>query len=178
MDGTLAARPAPIPAARQPWYKVLYIQVLIAIVLGVLLFVIFGVWIGCARAIYVGTVGAASASMAVPDTLGALADVVMHAPGHGSLIVLGNLAGFLFAVLVLTISVVSFPMLLDRNCPPMVAVQTSVRAVWLNPVPMAVWGLVVAVLLALGSVPFFVGLAVAMPVLGHATWHLYRKLIQ
>ena len=147
------------------------------IVLGVLLFVIFGVWIGCARAIYVGTIGAASASMAVPDTLGALVDVVMHAPGHGSLIVLGNLAGFLFAVLVLTISVVSFPMLLDRNCPPMVAVQTSVRAVWLNPVPMAAWGLMVAVLLALGSVPFFVGLAVAMPVLGHATWHLYRRVV-
>lgn len=147
------------------------------VVLGVLLFVIFGVWIGCARAIYVGTVGAASASMAVPDTLGALADVVMHAPGRGGLIVLGNLTGFLFAVLVLTISVVSFPMLLDRNCSPMVAVQTSLRAVRMNPVPMAAWGLVVAVLLTLGSVPFFVGLAVVMPVLGHATWHLYRRVV-
>jgi uncharacterized membrane protein len=54
---------------------------------------------------------------------------------------------------------------------------TSLRAVALNPVPMAVWGLIVAVLLVLGSLPFFLGLAVVIPLLGHATWHLYREVI-
>ena len=82
-----------------------------------------------------------------------------------------------FAVLALSISVVSFPLLLDRDVGPVAAVKTSLRAVMANPVPMAAWGLVVAVSIAVGSVPFFVGLAVVMPILGHATWHLYRRVI-
>jgi uncharacterized membrane protein len=57
------------------------------------------------------------------------------------------------------------------------AVSTSVKAVIANPGPMAVWGLTVAGLLVLGSIPAFVGLVVVVPVLGHATWHLYRKLV-
>lgn len=75
------------------------------------------------------------------------------------------------------ISVISFPMLLDRDVGAATAVMTSVRAVMVNPVVMAAWGVIVAVLLALGSLPAFIGLAVVMPVLGHATWHLYRKLV-
>ncbi|MDH3738151.1 MAG: hypothetical protein OER92_03080, partial [Alphaproteobacteria bacterium] len=59
-----------------------------------------------------------------------------------------------------------------------VAISTSVRAVAANPVTMGVWGFIVSALLIVGSVPFFFGLAVAMPVLGHATWHLYRKVVQ
>jgi uncharacterized membrane protein len=47
-----------------------------------------------------------------------------------------------------------------------------------NPLPMAVWGLIVAVLLVIGSLPIFVGLAVILPVLGHATWHLYRRAVE
>jgi len=58
------------------------------------------------------------------------------------------------------------------------AVLTSVRAVAANPAPMAVWGLIVAGLLVVGSLPFFVGLAVVVPVLGHSTWHLYRKVVE
>jgi uncharacterized membrane protein len=94
------------------------------------------------------------------------------------LIIFGNGIGFLFAVLVLTISVVSFPMLLDRNVGVAGAIVTSVRAVAANPVTMALWGLIVAVTLVLGSLPLFFGLAVVMPVLGHATWHLYRKVVE
>ena len=89
----------------------------------------------------------------------------------------GNLVGGLFAVLVLTITVVSFPMLVDRDVGPIVAVETSVKAVLANPAIMVVWGVMVAVILLLGSLPLFLGLAVAMPVLGHASWHLYRKLV-
>jgi uncharacterized membrane protein len=68
-------------------------------------------------------------------------------------------------------------MLLDRDVGAAVAVETSVRAVLTNPVPMAIWGIMVAALLVIGSLPFFVGLAIVMPVLGHATWHLYRRIV-
>ena len=94
------------------------------------------------------------------------------------LIIVGNGVGFLFALSVLIVSVVSFPLLLDRDVGAVEAVLTSVRAVAANPLPMAMWGLIVAALLLLGALPFFVGLAVVVPILGHATWHLYRKLVE
>jgi uncharacterized membrane protein len=93
------------------------------------------------------------------------------------MIVIGIGVGFLFAVLVLAISVVSFPLLLDRNAGIGTAVTTSMRAVAANPGIMGLWGLIVAAGLVLGSLPFFVGLVVVLPVLGHATWHLYRKVV-
>ncbi len=93
------------------------------------------------------------------------------------LIGVGVGVGFLFAVLVLAISVVSFPLLLDRNPGIDTAVWTSVRAVAANPGPMVVWGLIIAGGLVIGSLPLFVGLIIVMPVLGHATWHLYRKVV-
>ena len=77
----------------------------------------------------------------------------------------------------LTLTVVSFPLLLDRDVGAVEAVITSYRAVRANPVMMATWGVIVALALLLGSLPFFVGLAVVLPVLGHATWHLYRKVV-
>src|SRR5207248_3909375 len=95
-----------------------------------------------------------------------------------TLIVLGNGIGFLFAVAVLSISVVSFPLLLDRDVGAVEAALTSVRAVAANPVIMAAWGLIVAILLLIGSLPLFFGLAVVVPVLGHATWPLYRRLVE
>ena len=89
----------------------------------------------------------------------------------------GLVIGFLFACLVLAISVVSFPLLLDRDVGIGMAIRTSFEAVARNPVPMAAWGLIVAAGLVLGSIPFFAGLIVVMPLLGHATWHLYRRVI-
>ena len=91
--------------------------------------------------------------------------------------IVGIAVGFVFAVAVLTISVISFPLLLDRDIGLAKAVRTSVRAVRANPGPMAVWGMIVAGGLVLGSLPLFVGLIIVMPVLGHATWHLYRKVV-
>jgi uncharacterized membrane protein len=93
------------------------------------------------------------------------------------LIVVGCGVGFLFAVVALCVSVVSFPLMLDRHAGAADAMVTSLRAVAKNPVPMAAWGLIVAVLLVLGSLPLFLGLAVVIPLLGHATWHLYRKVV-
>ena len=97
--------------------------------------------------------------------------------GGWAMIIVGNAVGFLFAVLVLTISVVSFPMLLDRDVGLTRAVETSIRAVTMNPKPMAVWGLIVTGGLLLGSIPLLLGLIIVMPVLGHATWHLYRTVV-
>jgi uncharacterized membrane protein len=84
----------------------------------------------------------------------------------------------LFAALVLSISAISFPLLLDRDVGATVAMQTSLRVMAANPLPMALWGLIVAALLVIGSIPFFVGLTVVLPVLGHATWHLYRRTVE
>lgn len=141
--------------------------------LGVLLLVLFGVWIAAADAIYVATFGHAPAA-SIPD----FATRVLTTPEGWSLITVGCGVGFLFAVAALCVSVVSFPLMLDRHATAIDAIRTSLRAVRENPVAMAVWGLVVAALLAIGSLPFFVGLAVVLPVLGHATWHLYRKVVE
>ena len=94
------------------------------------------------------------------------------------MIVVGVGVGLLFALLVLAISVVSFPLLLDRDVGLRTAVLTSISAVAANPGPMAIWGLIVAGGLLIGSIPAFLGLIVVMPVLGHATWHLYRKVVE
>jgi len=142
-------------------------------VLGVVLVAIFIAWLFAAQAIYQATMGASAA----PDSIGAFLSQIFGTAAGWRLIIFGNLVGLLFAIVVLTLTVVSFPMLLDRRVGPVAAVSTSIRAVFANPVTMAVWGLIVAFLLLLGSLPFFVGLAVVMPILGHATWHLYRMVV-
>jgi uncharacterized membrane protein len=96
--------------------------------------------------------------------------------GH-NVIFEGNIVGFLFALLAFSLAVVSFPLLLDRNVGVAVADLTSVRTVFTKPITMALWGLIVACSLLIGFIAFFVGLALVMPVLGHSTWHLYRKVI-
>ena len=141
--------------------------------LGVLLMIVFLVWLAAAQAIYVASFGYTPAA-SMPDFV----TRVLTTPAGWRLIVIGNGVGLLFAVLVLTVSVVSFPLLLDRDVGVAEAVLTSVRAVAANPVPMALWGLIVAAILAIGMVPLFFGLAVVMPILGHATWHLYRKVVE
>ncbi|HEY3147284.1 MAG TPA: DUF2189 domain-containing protein [Dongiaceae bacterium] len=93
------------------------------------------------------------------------------------LIGLGCGIGFLFAVLALVITVVSFPVLLDRDVGLVTAITTSIRAAAANPVPMAAWGLIVGGGLVIGAMPLFMGLVIVMPVLCHATWHLYRRLV-
>lgn len=95
-----------------------------------------------------------------------------------TLAIVGTAVGFVFAVVVLCISVVSFPLLLDRRVSAMTAAKTSFRAVRANPQSMFFWGLMIAVILVLGFLPAFIGLIVVIPVLGHATWHLYRKVIE
>jgi uncharacterized membrane protein len=140
---------------------------------GALLLIIFLVWVATAQAIYVSLFGNAPAAE-IPN----FATRIMTTPEGWELIVVGCGVGFLFAVVALCISVVSFPMMLDRHASAADAITTSLRAVAQNPVTMAAWGLIVAVLLVLGSLPLFLGLAVVIPLLGHSTWHLYRKVIE
>jgi uncharacterized membrane protein len=142
------------------------------IVLGVELFVLLGLWLVVANFIYTVTIGAAA-----PDSVVGFLHQVLTTGGGFALIVFGTGIGFIFAVVVLSISVISFPLMLDRNVSVGTAMATSVRSVIANPVPMAVWGIVVAGGLMIGSLPLLLGLVVIMPVLGHATWHLYRAVV-
>lgn len=139
---------------------------------GVLLLVLFLVWLTVAQSIYDSTFGYAPAAD-IPDFV----QRVLTTPEGHRLIAVGCGVGFLFALVALCISVVSFPLMLDRHASATDAMLVSLRAVIRNPVPMAVWGLIVAILLVAGTVPFFLGLTIVIPVLGHATWHLYRKIV-
>jgi uncharacterized membrane protein len=141
-------------------------------VLGLVLLAIFLVWLLAANVIYQVTLGPEP-----PVSIAAFARDVFTTTAGWIMILLGLGVGFLFALLVLAISVVSFPLLLDRDVGLHTAVRTSIRAVAANPGPMAVWGLIVAGGLVIGSIPAFLGLIFVVPVLGHATWHLYRKVV-
>jgi uncharacterized membrane protein len=134
---------------------------------------VFVAWLLAALWIYDMTFGGM-----VPTSILDFITQVFTTPEGWTLIVVGNSVGFLFAVVAFTIGVVSFPLLLDRNVGSLEAIRTSFRAVVANPVTMALWGFIVASALLLGALPFFVGLAIVWPVLGHATWHLYRKVVE
>ena len=143
------------------------------VALSLVLFVLFGIWIAVAQSIYTASFGY------LPVTsLRAFANNVLNTSQGQHMIVVGDTVGFLFALLAASISVISFPLLLDRNVGFWAAVATSLRVVLKNPITMAAWFLMVAVLLVIGSLPMLVGLAIVLPVLGHATWHLYRKAVE
>lgn len=92
-------------------------------------------------------------------------------------LVVGNVEGAVLSLILFSLTVVSFPLLLDREVDFVTAMITSVRAVVMNPVPMIGWAAVVVVLLIVSVLPFFLGLLVTLPVLGHTTWHLYRRVV-
>jgi len=141
--------------------------------LGLALIAVFAAWIASAQAIYgslYGTAAPASAASFFSD---------VFSTDRGMLLIgLGCGVGLVFAVLVLSLTVVSFPLLLDRDVGLVPAVATSLRVTAANPLAVATWGLIVAGLLVLGALPLFIGLAVVMPVLGHATWRFYRRAVE
>lgn len=142
------------------------------LVLGFILFAIFLAWMVAAQMIYSITLGPAP-----PVSVTAFLRDVFTTGAGWAMIVVGIGVGFLFAVLVLALSVMSFPMLLDADVGLGIAMSTSIRAVARNPRTMAAWGVIVAGSLVIGALPLFLGLIVVLPVLGHATWHLYRKVV-
>lgn len=139
---------------------------------GCTLLVIFTAWVATARILYAGLAGDLH-----PRSLGDLLGFALTTPAGWALVILGNGLGFLFAALALTIGVVSLPLLLDRGGGAVAAIRTSIRAVQASPGPMAAWGAIVAGALVAGCLPVFIGLAVVLPILGHATWHLYRRAV-
>lgn len=140
--------------------------------LGAMLTGLFIAWLFCAWLIYRGLLGL-PADVSTADFLRA----VFTTFNGWIMIVVGNSVGLLFAILAFSISVVSFPHIIDRRVDVPTAVRTSIAAVEHNPRVMMIWGLMVTGLLVLGCLPLLVGLVVVMPVLGHATWHLYRKVV-
>jgi uncharacterized membrane protein len=142
------------------------------VVMGLLLLALFALWLFAASFIYTLTLGPD-----LPVSATNFARDVLTTPQGWTMIVVGMGVGFVFALVALVISVVSFPLLLDRNVGVYTAVATSLKAVWQNPGPMAAWGLIIAAGLVIGTIPLLVGLAIVLPILGHATWHLYRKVV-
>jgi uncharacterized membrane protein len=141
--------------------------------LGLLLIALFLVWLAVSEGIYDVTLGPAA-----PVSAWRFVQDVFATPAGWAMIGLGLVVGVLFAVCVLAISVVSFPLLLDRPVGLGTAIATSLTAVRRNPVPLGLWGLLVVVALFVGAVPCLIGLAVVLPVLGHSTWHLYRRIVR
>ena len=142
------------------------------VALGAILVVTFLFWLLLANAVYNLTLGPQA-----PASLSNFAHDVAHTHAGRTMAYVGISIGFVLAVGALAISVVSFPMLLDRNVSLETAIRTSARVVARNPLTMAAWGLIIAGSLVLGSIPLLLGLVVVMPVLGHATWHLYRRAV-
>ncbi len=140
--------------------------------LGLILFMIYAVWLLIALGIYAVTLGPQP-----PVSVGAFLHDVLTTPAGWTMTIVGIGLGFMFACVVLVLTNVSFPLLLDRNVGVGRAIATSVQAARVNPGPIAAWGLIVAIGLLAGSIPLFFGLVLVLPVLGHATWHLYRKLV-
>jgi uncharacterized membrane protein len=140
--------------------------------LGVLLLVIFLAWLMTAQVLYQSLFG-----WHAPESMSAFLNEVFTTRNGWWLIIAGNALGFAFSAVVFCISVVSFPLLLDRDVGAIPAILTSVRAVAANPGPMVLWALIIAALLVVGFIPLFIGLAVVLPILGHATWHLYRRIV-
>jgi uncharacterized membrane protein len=142
------------------------------VVLGIYLTMVFIVWMMAANLVYALTLGTEPYA-----TTGAfVADVFGTAAGW-QMIFFGTLVGFFFAAVVLASAMVSFPMLVDRDIGLADAVVTSWQVARRNPRVTAIWGAIVAALLVAGSIPLFLGLIVVFPVLGHATWHLYRRAV-
>ncbi len=139
---------------------------------GAMLFAVFIAWLLTAQALYSAIFGPEP-----PASFGNFLSQLFSTSEGWTLILAGNAIGFVFAVVVLSTTVVAFPLLVDRDVGAWAAIHTSARAVMANPLQMLAWGFIVALLLALGSLPLFAGLIVVIPVLGHATWHLYRKVV-
>ncbi len=137
-----------------------------------MLMALFVAWLVIAQVLYTSLFGPEP-----PQSLALFLASIFSSENGLLLMLAGNAIGFCFALVVLATTVIAFPLLLDRDVGVVAAIETSLRATLVNPIPILGWGLIVAALLIVGTIPIFVGLAVIMPILGHATWHLYRKIV-
>jgi uncharacterized membrane protein len=141
--------------------------------LGGLLLLIFAAWMITANWLYGRIMGSAT-----PDSITGFLNSVLTTSEGWTLILVGHAAGFIFAATAFVISVVSFPLLLDKPVGVGEAISASIATVKRNPFTMAVWAAIIAGGLMVGSALLFVGLVIVLPVLAHASWHLYRKAVR
>jgi len=140
--------------------------------LSLVMMLLYVAWLALAESLYLCTLGALESA-----TFGDFLVRLFSTREGAALMLYGNVCGLLFAFAALAMSVVAFPLLLERPVSLLTAVGTSIRAVASNIWVMLLWGLLVTVLLLAGAAVFLVGLAAVLPILGHATWHLYRRLV-
>jgi uncharacterized membrane protein len=142
------------------------------VVLGFYLAGLFIVWLIVANMIYSYTLGPEP-----PASLAAFASATLTTGPGWVMTIVGTSVGGLFALAALATSLVSFPLLLDRHVGVPMAVATSFRVFRASPVVCLSWGFLVGSSLIIGALPFLLGLIIVMPILGHATWHLYRRAV-
>ncbi|MGH1463835.1 MAG: DUF2189 domain-containing protein [Cognatishimia sp.] len=142
-------------------------------VLGMFLLIWFMLWMAAAFAVYTMTLGPA-----MPESTASFVTAAFTTSNGWAMIATGMAVGAVFGAVVLVVAAISFPMLIDRPVGLPIAVVTSVRVARNNPMVMISWGICVAVLLALATLPLFFGLVLVLPWLGHATWHLYRRAVR
>lgn len=141
-------------------------------VVALVLAAIFLAWVASAHALYVAFFGSPYGV-----TIDELARQILQTPHGWKLVFWGNLIGLGYAILAISVSLVSLPLIVDGEQDAVRAMIVSVRAVLKNPMPVAIWGLIVAGTVFLGALTGFLALAILFPILGHATWHLYRRLV-
>lgn len=142
------------------------------LVLGLYLAALFIIWLVAADMIYSRTLGPEP-----PASIMAFATEVVTTRQGWIMAITGGAVGAVFAFAALAMSLVSFPLLMDRHVGLPVAVATSLKVIRKSPLVCLTWGAMVGVALILGSIPFLAGLIIVVPVLGHATWHLYRRAV-
>ncbi len=134
--------------------------------------VTFLIWIGVALSLYAVTLGPEP-----PASLLAFMGDIFSTGAGWTMLIVGSGIGFVLAAMVLAMTIISFPLLIDRRVGLPVAVATSLEVSRRNPTTVAAWGAIVVILLGLSVLTLFLGMVVALPVLGHATWHLYRRAV-
>lgn len=139
---------------------------------GAILALIFFTWLAAAWGIYAITLGPEA-----PTSLGSFLSDVFGTAAGWAMIIIGTAVGAVFAAFTFAISVISVPLMLDRDVGVGAAMRASIQAVRANPRPMLMWGLIIAVAMVLGSIPALIGLMLVLPLFGHASWHLYRRLV-
>ena len=143
------------------------------LVLGFYLAALFIIWLVAADMIYIRTLGPEP-----PASILGFATAVVTTREGWIMAIAGGALGAVFAFAALAMSLVSFPLLLDRHVGLPVAVATSIKVLRKNPVICITWGVIVGSMLVIAAIPFLAGLIIVVPVLGHATWHLYRRAVK
>lgn len=141
--------------------------------LGALLVFAFFAWIQIALLLFMMFMGVGSTFPTAREFLPTL----LFTPHGLSLLVVGTIVGACLAAVVFSISAISVPLLMTRRLDAVTAMRASMAAVRKNPKPMALWAILIAGFIACGVATLFIGLVVAFPLIGHATWHAYRELV-